>query len=407
MRNGRPKIKLTRRPGSRNFVLRFENPVTGNEEQRSTGTSNKKEAQRIAGELRSELADGRYHRDSGVSWEEFRDRYEAEHLSSLADMTLKKYDTVLDLVEEVLKPKRVSELTADRISSFVAKIRNGERTESTIAGYLRHLRAALNWAANVGILLQAPKINKPQRAKVSNKAKGRAPTSEEFQKILETVPAIVGEKRAPSWRHLIEGLWWSGLRLGEALELSWDRDDKLRPVLTQEHPLFQIPAELEKGHRDRLITLAPEFAELLLKTPAAERSGFVFNPRPEREGNRRLTIIQVTRIISRIGRNAAILVRTDVKTGKKKYASAHDFRRAFGDRWALRVMPAVLMVMMRHESIGTTMQFYVGRSAQATADVVWQAYARVTTAIGKEKGDSLGDSGPKSAKNGDSPKGGQ
>ena len=60
--------------------------------------------------------------------------------------------------------------------------------------------------------------------------------------------------------------------------------------------------------------------------------------------------------------------------GKKKYATAHDFRSAFGERWALRVMPPVLMQLMRHESIETTMRFYVGRSVQATADVVWEAY---------------------------------
>jgi len=407
MLNGRPKIKLTRRPRSRNFVLRFVNPATGKFEQRSTGTSNKKEAQRIAGELRNELAHGRYERDSEISWEEFRERHDAEHLSGSADMTVKKYDTVLDLVEEILKPNKLAELTSDRVSRFIAKVRNGKRTESTIAGYLRHLRAALNWAADVGMLAAAPKIEKLKRAKNYNKAKGRAPTTEEFQTILSTVPVIVGAERAPSWRHLLEGLWWSGLRLGEALELSWDREDKLRPILTHQRPLLQIPAELEKGHKDRLIPLAPEFAEFLLQTPPAQRADFVFNPKSERWPAHRLTIVQVMKIISRIGKKAAVIVHVNVKTGKKKYASAHDFRRAFGDRWALRVMPAVLMEMMRHESISTTMQFYVGRSAQATADVVWQAYASATAKIGNVKGDTLGDTWPKSAQNGDLPKGGE
>jgi len=407
MRNGMPKIKLTRRPRSRNFVLRFVNPATGRFEQRSTGTSNKKEAQRMAGELRSELAHGRYQRDSEISWEDYRERFDAEHLSGLARMTVKKFDTVLNLVERILKPKKLAELTADRISIFIAKVRNGKRTESTIAGYLAHLRAALNWAAGVGLLVVAPKITKPKRAKVYKKSKGRAPTTEEFQKILTTVAAIVGEERASSWRHLIEGLWWSGLRLGEALELSWDRDDKLRPVLTHERPLLHIPAELEKGHKDRLIPLAPEFAEFLQKTHATLRAGFVFNPTSERWPEHRLTIVQVMKIISRIGKKSGVVVHVNVKTGKKKHASAHDFRRAFGDRWAVRVMPPVLMEMMRHESISTTMQFYVGRSAQATADVVWQAYASATAKIGNEKGDTLGDTWAKSAKNADVPKGGQ
>ena len=38
----------------------------------------------------------------------------------------------------------------------------------------------------------------------------------------------------------------------------------------------------------------------------------------------------------------------------KKTASAHDLRRAFGERWAARLMPAQLMELMRHETIETT-----------------------------------------------------
>jgi integrase len=393
----RPVIKLTRRPGSKRFVMRFLNPETGRWEQRSTGTSNKKEAQRIAGELRNELAQGRHRRDSGICWAEFRERFESEHLSGLKDMTVKKYDTVLDLVEVILKPSKLRELTADHISQFVAKVRNDDRAESTVASYVAHLRAALNWAANVGMLATAPRIRKPKRAKSYQKAKGRAPTEDEFRRILKATKKVVGAERADSWRHLIEGLWWSGLRLGEALELTWDDDEKLRVDLSADRPMFHIPAELEKGHKDRLLPIAPEFADFLLKTPAAKRTGFVFRPEAERNPETRLTIGPVTKFIAMIGREAGVVVHVHPKSRKVKYASAHDFRRAFGDRWAIRVMPAILMEMMRHESITTTMKFYIGRSAAATADVIWQAFANAT-ANGKRKGDSLGDSQAKSTK---------
>jgi integrase len=394
MRDGRPKIALTRRAGSRNFVIRFLNPATGKFEQKSTGTTNKKEAQRILGELRSELSKGTYQRPLETSWDDFRERYEAEILAGLAAMTAKKATATLDAVERLLDPKKLAELTAGRISTFIAKLRDGTRTETTLAGYLAHLRAALNWAVSVGMLTVAPKIKKPKRAKTCKKAKGRAPTEAEFQGILKAIPQIVGAKRAPSWQHLIEGLWWSGLRLGEALELTWDRADKLCIDLSGGRPMFRIPAELEKVHKDRLLPIAPEFAELLLQTPPEKRSSYVFNPRPKRDREERLTIIQVMKIISRIGKKAGVVVNVHAETGKKKYASAHDFRRAFGDRWAVRVMPPVLMELMRHESISTTMQFYVGRSAEATADVVWQAFAKVAppAKTGNEKSDSLSDS---------------
>jgi integrase len=64
---------------------------------------------------------------------------------------------------------------------------------------------------------------------------------------------------------------------------------------------------------------------------------------------------------------------------KRKYASAHDLRRAFGLRWSARVMPAVLQQLMRHGSIETTMRYYVGRDADAVADVLWEAVELVTS----------------------------
>jgi integrase len=79
-------------------------------------------------------------------------------------------------------------------------------------------------------------------------------------------------------------------------------------------------------------------------------------------------------VIAEIGRAAGINV--DVIGRKVQFASAHDLRRSFGFRWSRLVMPAVLQELMRHESIGTTMEFYVGQNAEATAEAVWSAVAK-------------------------------
>ena len=57
-----------------------------------------------------------------------------------------------------------------------------------------------------------------------------------------------------------------------------------------------------------------------------------------------------------------------------KFASAHDLRRSFGARWAPRVMPATLRELMRHDSIETTMRYYVGANAKSTAAALWDAH---------------------------------
>lgn len=376
MRNGEPRIWLARTDNSPRWVIRYVDPETGKTLQKSTGTINKKEAERKLGAFRADLLNGRYAGPANAPWEYFREKYDTDVLSGLADKTVKKTDTVFDAVERFITPKNLTDLTPSRIATFVSKLREGGRSESTIAGYLAHLRAALSWAVSVKLLSVVPKFKKPRRAKLLKKAKGRAPTAEEFEKILKMVPEVVGSKRAASWQHLIEGLWWSGLRLGEAIELWWDRDDKLCIDLTQGRPLLRIPAELEKGHRDRLLPVAPEFAEFLLKTPPEKRTGRVFNPEAERERNATLTTSRVIKVVGIVGQKSGVVVHVDPNTGRKKFASAHDFRRAFGDRWALRVMPPVLMELMRHESIETTLRYYVGRNVQATADAVWDAYQR-------------------------------
>lgn len=49
------------------------------------------------------------------------------------------------------------------------------------------------------------------------------------------------------WNHLLRGLWWSGLRLEESLNLWWDRLDRISIDLSSGRPLLRIPAEKEKG----------------------------------------------------------------------------------------------------------------------------------------------------------------
>ena len=57
-----------------------------------------------------------------------------------------------------------------------------------------------------------------------------------------------------------------------------------------------------------------------------------------------------------------------------KFASAHDLRRAFGTRWASRVRPATLQLLMRHRSIETTLKYYVAQDADEVGDELWRNY---------------------------------
>ncbi|MBT6156259.1 MAG: site-specific integrase [Planctomycetaceae bacterium] len=380
----------------RNLMARYVDPMTGKHVSKSTGTRRRKEADRFATKWEHDLREGRFKSPSKVSWAEFRTKYEDEVLTSLAEKTDKKVSAMFNAVERIVTPAKLVGLTAERISYLQSKLREEGRAESTIKGHMAHLKASLNWANRIGLLVAVPQIDMPKRAKASKVMKGRPCTGEEFDRMLSIVgEGIIGQTRdddadatnakriqaaqlpteiVESWRHYLRGLWWSGLRLEESLMLTWDDDNMLRVDLSGKYPMLHIPAELEKGNQDRLLPIAPEFGEFLLVTPEAERTGFVFTPLPVRpERSNRLGDQQVGRVVSRIGKAAAVAVDTDRKTGKVKYASAHDLRRSFGERWAPRVMPQVLMELMRHESIETTLKYYVGRNAETTAAALYAA----------------------------------
>lgn len=402
------------------YMMQYVDPLTGRKKTRSAKverTGRKRErtqAERAAAQWEADLREGRYKEPSKVSWEEFRERYETEVLPSLADSTEEKVCCVFNVVERLLRPTRLRDLTADRLSYYQRRLREMGRRESTIDGHLAHLIAAMNWAVEMGLLTTVPSIKKPKRVKRSGKGdkmKGRPITLEEFERMLDKTEATlskpvgptahrkipanpkwryseaaVAERRqrlearaaiiAPSWEHYLNGLWLSGLRLKESLELSWDDEGKLCVDLSGGHPTLQIPAELEKGHRDRLWPIAPEFTEFLLETPEGGRTGYVFNPQPRREDCTRLLSHRVGEVVATIGESAGVKVHVDPTTGKVKYASAHDLRRSFGERWSARIMPTDLMVLMRHESIETTMRYYVGRNAQNTAKTLWEAHKK-------------------------------
>jgi integrase len=145
--------------------------------------------------------------------------------------------------------------------------------------------------------------------------------------------------------------------------------------LSGRRAMLRIPAGCQKGNRDTLTAIAPDFYDHLMKTPPAERKGRVF-PVTGASGEP-LNENKVGRIISDIGEAAGVVV--DKAAGK--FASAHDLRRSFGSRWSTKVMPAVLKEQMRHRSIQTTMQHYVGQNAEQTADAIWQAAGRVNTFV--------------------------
>ncbi len=141
--------------------------------------------------------------------------------------------------------------------------------------------------------------------------------------------------------------------------------------------MLRIQAAGQKSGEYELLPLASDFQEFLRATPENQRTGFVFNPRPIRPPHDvRLLPDWVGKVIAKIGEEADVRVAEVIRRGKPytKFATAHDFRRVIGERWAPLVMPKVLQQLMRHKSISTTEKFYDRKNAEQAADAAKRAF---------------------------------
>lgn len=375
--------------------LRYRDPFTGKEELRLVKGRYESEWQREAGAWENELKDAASRQQADKArqaaemafypWPKFRDRFSDEHLTSLARKTDLRYQTVFNAVEAFHLPRFLVDLDASYLSRFQSHLRACGLKDDSISSTLAHLKVALNWARTVGLLLDVPKFPKVKRARRGQRhkpMKGRPITPAEFAAMLKQLPNAVPATAVPKWERFIKALWWGGLRLEEALELHWDRPDKMRVDLDSlKFPVLRILSSTEKGGKDRVYPISPEFAALLRETPVAQRRGLVFPLQTRqvassdiRRSVGQVGVVYASQRITKLGELAGVVTHVDPVTGDEHHAGAHDLRRTFGTRWSRIVKPLVLKDMMRHESLDTTLDYYVDLDADEVASDIWSAW---------------------------------
>lgn len=380
------KLVKVVQPSKGKLALRWTNPRTGKIQQKSARTNNWREAERAAARLEADLQRGRCVVTVRIEWDEFRRRYEFEKLAGMADSTAHSSEIAFNHLERIVNPRWLVDVTSAALSNFQGKRREEGVKETTIASNLRHLRAALNWAASMELLGSVPRINMPKRSRACRLMRGRPITEAEFQRLLNAAESVrPGEEQI--WCRFLRGLWLSGLRLGEALALGWDDTAAIKVDLSGRHARLRIWAEAEKANRDRLLPITPDFEEFLLATPTTERTGLVF--RLPGRGGKQMQSGKCGAIVSKIGQAAGVVVNAD----ENKPASAHDLRRSFAHRWSASLTAADLQKLLRHKSIETTLKYYAGEDSDDLAvrlrigyngNAVATALPQLRTAVGNE-----------------------
>jgi integrase len=382
-----PKVRIAW-PRGRAIQLRYT-PVGSRKEVRiSTGCRDLDEAEEQKKDLEARLRLGqevpRKTTKRGpvgpmMGWDDFLDLYRERHLKHLRKRSRDSYESRLKIAGDVIRPSTLADMA--KREALVDLRQN--RLEGGSAHYARSFMAAvlaaLHWAEAEGILPSVPRLPRIKTSKLKA-MKGRPITGEEFERILRCVPDVVGEEAAESYRHVLQGLWTSGLRIGELMTVSWDIPGTITPLWRKRRePVLIIPSEMQKNDTEEEIPLLPWFEDLIQETPESQRTGWCFNPvsleskcgrppnssRPQPEW--------VAKVISRIGKKAQVVVsqRGEGEARKIKYASAHDLRRSCAERLQDAGVPEkVIQRIMRHESWETTRRHYAPGRVQTEARVL-------------------------------------
>lgn len=341
MTDDRIRVWVQNRKDRATLSLEWIDPITHKRKCQSAKTDNPEKAEQRRADLESDLNNGRYQQASRLSWRAFRELFEDEYLPGLRERSREKYNTVLDVFEDIVSPTNLRSITERTISAFVRGLRERKKPNGkvglapiTIRNYLVALKTALQWAVNQKLLPTVP--NFPTTL-VPRKKPQPIPT-ESFERLLDKAPDSL-------WRGYLMCGWWAGLRLSEALHLRWAASDEYPWVDFSTNRII-LPAAFAKSADDQSVPLHPELRKALENLPTDELRVFPFR---SRKTGQPLSRSGVTNRVIHLAKMAGVRL------------SMHRLRKGFGCRVAGRLGQSgapVLHELMRHSSMQVTMDYY-------------------------------------------------
>lgn len=358
------RVNVFQKTGRTGFHFIWKDPATGKRKTKASGHHKKRDAERAAVAFEEEL--NRKSSPTTMTVADLQEVYDRDKLRHLSKGKQYAADAAFEWFAKT-NCQRLSDVP-DYISKFRTLLLDSELAPPTQNGYLKHFRSAMNWASENGYLAERIQL-KLNTADSDSEMRGRPLTQAEFHAMCLEATEL------PHHETIVDtmtGLWHSGLRRGEAMQLSWDRDTPFHIDRSGEYWRFRIRKGAQKSKRHQLAPMVPEFTDWLQQRTAPEdRKGLVFNPL-NRLG-KRFQPDGFGKAVAAIGEAAGIV--TDAAIDR--HATCHDFRRSFADRYAKIIMPADLKKLMRHRSVETTMKYYVGRE---TDDLTARLHSLTNTA---------------------------
>jgi integrase len=307
------------------YVLKFYCPLQHRRIRRNCGTRDRREARRIQRECQERLLNGEYAASDGAitaahvvesmtlplriagtetaaeepqgpTWQECYEKYLEHRRLRVREVSLTEIVSRLGIAERILERRQLERdgregllmsdvATLDTLEDLQARLLAGEecryqqRSPHTVNSILRVVMAMLRFCRRRGMIVDVPDLH---RLDYSSVMKGRPITEEEFQRMLEATPHVVGESSGESWIFALRVLWESGFRVSDLMNFSWDNPRFIHPQWANRQSdvsVLSIPS-FQKNGKLQVVPMLPQLEELLLSVAKTQRHGWVVDPQP-------------------------------------------------------------------------------------------------------------------------------
>ncbi|PXA04351.1 hypothetical protein DDZ13_07410 [Coraliomargarita sinensis] len=229
---------------------------SGRQIRKSLKTQDRKLAERRLKEFHASI--GRTDVDSGsrqIQFEELGQQWLEVHNASLKPSSADRNERCFKQLLPYFKGSRVADIRRADCQTWEVK-RGKHLNSSTYNKEMEVLKGILEYGIERGVILENP-ANILKRRRIQSKAIV-IPTHEEFEKLLAGIAKLDG--RAKEAANLVQLLAYSGMRLGEAINIQWNEVDFKKGRFTVSGGEVGT-----KNHETRIVPLFPRLKEFLKK----------------------------------------------------------------------------------------------------------------------------------------------
>jgi len=233
----------------------------------------RKEAQKYASELQKHVCLGKADKPKKVTLHEFRLEHEQVMKGQVAYATLDDQSRALRFFENFIGGSvLLSKIKPRQAEAFIAHRLSTVPSVSTVNKDIRTLKRIFNLAIE-------PRGYLPEGQNPFAKIKKRKTTENKVRYVeIEEYRALANETKDLWWNALISIAYGSGLRRNEILHLTWaDVDFEIQQIYVSPKKETAKTVNWEpKDHEKRVVPMADETAQLLVKLQAQAKEGFPY-----------------------------------------------------------------------------------------------------------------------------------